>query len=144
MMRASRSPCLNRDPSVPRIFTQLQKPAKGGSCSTNRAKGRPLQQPVDATLHAPAIATAAQVLPPGPRSRRRAPLPSARPNFGAVPAILFQPRPIRGMAVAMMVMNWTLASGGNCAMCRTAAATWAMSIVGSARMLPSACGTPRV
>lgn len=45
--------------------------------------------------------------------------------------------------VAITVIDRTLLDSGRLAMCRTAAATSATSIIGSARMLPSACGTPR-
>ena len=41
-------------------------------------------------------------------------------------------------------MNWTFASSGSSAICSTELATFATSITASARIDPSACGTPRV
>src|SRR5690606_9157601 len=52
------------------------------------------------------------------------------------------PRPTKGILVAMIVIDRTLVDSGRLAMCRTAAATSAASIIGSARTDPSACGTP--
>jgi signal transduction histidine kinase len=49
-----------------------------------------------------------------------------------------QPRPTNGMAVAMIVMNSTLASSGRPAMCITASAAWPRSIIGSAARVPPA------
>jgi hypothetical protein len=46
------------------------------------------------------------------------------------------------MFVAIMVMNSTLASSGRAAMSRTASVTCPVSISGSARIDPSAWGTP--
>jgi hypothetical protein len=51
---------------------------------------------------------------------------------------------MNGMAVAMIVMNWTFVSSGRPAMWTMVDATWAASNVGSARLEPSACGTPEV
>src|SRR6266508_3036465 len=54
----------------------------------------------------------------------------------------FQPRPMNGILVAMMVMNCTLVSSGMFAMCSTAAPTRSTSISGSGLISPFACGTP--
>lgn len=51
---------------------------------------------------------------------------------------LGQPLPMNGIFVAVIVMNWTLASSGRDAMYKTAAATWRASKVGSASREPSA------
>jgi 2-hydroxychromene-2-carboxylate isomerase len=53
-----------------------------------------------------------------------------------------QPRPTKGIAVAITVMNSTLASSGRLAICRTASPTRRTSIRGSGRRLPSACRMP--
>ncbi len=49
---------------------------------------------------------------------------------------------MKGIFVAITVMNWTLASSGRDAIYTTARATSAGSIVGSTATVPFACGTP--
>ena len=53
-----------------------------------------------------------------------------------------QPRPMKGIFVAITLMNCTLASNGRLAMNMIALATFTTSIVGSGRLDPSGCGTP--
>src|SRR4029077_2255733 len=60
----------------------------------------------------------------------------------AYPQRTNHPRPMKGILVAMMVMNCTLVSSGRFAMCSTAAPTWSTSISGSGLISPFACGTP--
>ena len=55
---------------------------------------------------------------------------------------LAHPRPMKGILVAMTVINWTLASRGRDAMYTTARATSAGSIVGSTAIVPFGWGTP--
>src|SRR5712691_2572835 len=55
-----------------------------------------------------------------------------------------QPRPTKGMLVAIIVMNRTLVSNGRSAMWSTARATCCTSITASTAREPCACGTPRV
>src|SRR5690349_20598950 len=55
-----------------------------------------------------------------------------------------QPRPTKGILVAMIVMNRTLVSNGSSAMWSTARATCCTSITASTATEPCACGTPRV
>lgn len=51
---------------------------------------------------------------------------------------------MKGICGAITVINWTFASSGNLAMCKTEDATCFTSIVASLRMLPSGCGMPVV
>ena len=53
-----------------------------------------------------------------------------------------QPRPTKGIFVAMMVMNCTLVSRGSRAMASTASPTCLTSKSGSGAIVPLACGTP--
>src|SRR5262245_48285393 len=55
-----------------------------------------------------------------------------------------QPRPTKGILVAMIVMNRMSVSNGRSAMWSTARATCCTSITGSTAREPFACGTPRV
>jgi len=54
------------------------------------------------------------------------------------------PRPMKGIVVAITVMNWTLASSGRLAIYTTASATCWTFIRGSTIVVPFACGTPCV
>ena len=55
-----------------------------------------------------------------------------------------QPLPIKGIFVAVMVRNCTLASSGRAAIQSTVSATCWASKVGSAAVEPSACNVPRL
>ena len=67
-------------------------------------------------------------------------------NNGSLSAYVPRPDSVAYTATkhAITVMNWTLASSGSEAMWATARPTWLTSIVGSAAIEPSACGTPCV
>ena len=52
------------------------------------------------------------------------------------------PRPMYGMSVAMIVMNWTFVSNGRFDMYTTVLATCSTLNVGSTLSEPSACGAP--
>jgi len=71
----------------------------------------------------------------GSSFRRRS---SGCPTSGRDAAPVIQPRPTKGIFVAITVMNCTLASSGRLAMCTTALATWTTSISGSIAISPFA------
>src|SRR6185503_17130122 len=79
-----------------------------------------------------------------PHGGERRPERNRNPEPARVHQDSSQPRPTKGILVAMIVMNWTLTSSGCCAMYRTASPTRFTSMVGSTLISRFACGTPLV